>query len=132
MSCSDPIADMLTCIRNAVGANKSSVKFPHSRIKEGICKVLQDEGYIGRFDVLDTQPARTIKVQLKYGQDGERVINEIRRVSKPGCRVYSGGRTLKPVINGFGISILSTSKGVLSDRHCRSGNIGGEVICTVK
>lgn len=132
MSCSDPIADMLTCIRNAVSANKGTVKFPHSNIKEGICKVLAEEGYISRFDVVDTQPARTIKVALKYGADGERVINEIRRISKPGCRVYSGGRKLKPVINGFGISILSTAKGVLSDRHCRSSNIGGEVICTVK
>lgn len=132
MSCSDPIADMLTCIRNAVQANKSTVKFPHSKIKEGICEVLLDEGYITRIDVLDTEPAKTIKVGLKYGQDGERVINEIRRVSKPGCRVYSGGRKLRPVINGFGISILSTAKGILSDRKCRTGNIGGEVLCTVK
>ena len=132
MSCSDPIADMLTCIRNAVSANKSNVKFPHSNIKEGICKVLAEEGYISRVDVVDTQPARTIKVELKYGADGERVINEIRRISKPGCRVYAGGRKVKPVINGFGISILSTAKGILSDRHCRTGNIGGEVICTVK
>ena len=132
MSCSDPIADMLTYIRNAVQANKSTVKFPHSKIKEGICHVLVDEGYVTRVDVVDTQPARTIKVQLKYGQDGERVINEIRRVSKPGCRVYSGSGDLKPVINGFGISILSTAKGIISDRKCRSGNIGGEVLCTVK
>lgn len=132
MSCSDPIADMLTCIRNAVQVNKATVSFPHSNIKAGICQVLVDEGYVSRFEVLDTKPARSIRVALKYGQDGERVINEIRRVSKPGCRVYSGGRKLKPVINGFGISILSTAKGILSDRACRSGNIGGEVLCTVK
>lgn len=132
MSCSDPIADMLTCIRNAVMANKSTVKYPHSNIKEGITKVLLDEGYVTRYDVVDTVPARTIKVQLKYGPDGERVINEIRRISKPGCRVYSGGRSLRPVIDGYGISILSTNKGILSDRVCRTGNVGGEVICQVK
>lgn len=132
MSCSDPIADMLTIIRNGVQAGKNTVSFPHSKIKEGICGVLKDEGYIGRVDVLDTKPARTITVALKYSSESEPVIAEIKRVSKPGCRVYSGQKGIKPVINGFGISILSTSKGVLSDRACRSGNIGGEVLCTVR
>jgi small subunit ribosomal protein S8 len=123
---------MLTVIRNGVMAEKDVVNVPHSKIKVGICQVLVDEGYIRRFDVLDTQPAKTIKVALKYGPEGEHVIREIKRVSKPGCRVYRSRSELKPIIHGYGISIVSTSKGVLSDRACHSGNIGGEVLCTVK
>ncbi len=132
MSCSDPIADMLTVIRNGTQAGQNRVKFPHSNIKVGICQVLLDEGYIARFETLDTVPARTIQVHLKYGSDGERVINRITRVSKPGCRVYRAGKDLKPIINGFGITILSTSKGILSDRACRAANMGGEVLCVVQ
>jgi len=132
MSCSDPIADMLTVIRNGVSAGKDEVRFPHSKIKVGICQVLQDEGYIRSFDRLDTQPAAQIRVLLKYGPNGERVINSIQRVSKPGCRIYRRKTQLRPVIKGFGIAILSTSKGVLSDRVCRESNIGGEVLCQVK
>lgn len=132
MSCSDPIADMLTIIRNGVMVGKDTVSFPHSNIKVGICEVLKDEGYVTRFEVIETKPAKTIRVHLKYSQDGDRVINEIRRVSKPGRRVYRARSELRPVIQGYGIAIVSTSRGVLSDRACRSGNIGGEVLCTVK
>jgi small subunit ribosomal protein S8 len=132
MSCSDPIGDMLTIIRNGVAAGKSAVRFPHSQIKADICQVLLDEGYILGFDRMDTKPAAQIQVRLKYGPNGECVINRIQRISKPGCRVYRRRTQLRPIINGYGISILSTSKGVLSDRVCRATNIGGEVICQVK
>lgn len=131
MSCTDPIADMLTVIRNGIMAGKDLVAFPHSRVKEGIAKVLQEEGYISRFEVLDTLPSRTIKVHLKYGPNGEQVIHELRRVSKPGRRIYSSKTELKPVCGGFGIRVLSTSKGILSDRACRQANLGGEVLCVL-
>ena len=131
MSCTDPIADALTVIRNGLMAGKDNVSFPHSRIKEGICRVLEEEGYIARADVLETQPARTINVQLKYSDDGEGVIHAIKRISKPGRRLYTKSTELKPIIGGFGISIVSTSKGVLSDRAARAAKVGGEVICTV-
>lgn len=132
MSCSDPIADALTIIRNGIQAGKKEVKFNHSKIKEGLCQVLKDEGYITRVDVLDTQPARTIKVGLKYSDDGESVIHHIKRVSKPGIRTYKGGGELKDILHGFGIAIVSTNKGILSDRVCRKMNIGGEVLCEVQ
>ena len=99
-------------------ANKSKVSFPHSKIKEGMVQVLQDEGYVTRFEVLDTQPARTIQVHLKWNEDGEKLIHEIRRVSKPGCRVYRQTKELKPIIRTC-IQVVSTSKGILSDQACR-------------
>lgn len=132
MSCSDPIADMLTVIRNGLAANKNAVTVPHSKIKSGICKVLKDEGYISKFDILDTKPAKTIKIQLKYGPVGESVIQSLVRSSTPGQRTYSPVTGLKPVIRGFGISIISTSRGILSDRLCRQQRVGGEIICVVK
>jgi small subunit ribosomal protein S8 len=132
MSCSDPIADMLTIIRNGLLANKPTVAITHSMIKAGIAQVLKDEGFIETFDVLDTKPAKTIQVKLKYGAHGERAIHAIDRVSTPGCRVYVRRSQIRPVIRGFGISILSTSRGVLSDRACKKQNLGGEIICQVK
>jgi small subunit ribosomal protein S8 len=132
MSCTDPIADMLTVIRNGILAAKSDVEVPHSAIKEGICNVLKTEGFLGNVQILDTKPARTIKIQLKYGQGGEPVIHEITRISTGGRRVYAGRAQLKPVIRGFGLSVVSTSQGILSDRDCRKRNLGGEVLCTVK
>ena len=132
MSCSDPIADMLTVIRNGLLANKKSVQVPFSKIKQGIATVLKDEGYVSAVDVLDTKPAKTLQVALKYGPGGEAVIHEISRVSTPGLRQYAGRSELKPVIRGFGISILSTSKGILSDRAARKQRLGGEVLAVVK
>lgn len=132
MSCSDPIADALTIIRNGIQAGKNEVQFPHSNIKEGLCNVLKDEGYINRVDVLDTKPARTIKVALKYSDKGESVIHTLKRISKPGLRSYKGKDDLKPVLQGFGVAIVSTNKGILSDRVCREMNIGGEVLCEVR
>lgn len=132
MSQTDPIADMLTVIRNGLLANKASITVPHSVIKTGILKVLKTEGYISGFDVLDTKPAKSIKVGLKYGPHGESVINELRRVSTSGRRTYTGARSIAPVIRGYGITILTTSKGVLSDREARKQKLGGEVLCVVK
>lgn len=132
MSCTDPIADMLTVIRNGLAANKKTVKIPFSTIKQGIATVLKDEGYVSSVDVLETKPAKTLVVALKYGPAGEAVIHEINRVSTPGLRQYAGRLELKPIIRGFGISIVSTSKGILSDRACRKQRLGGEVLCVVK
>lgn len=132
MSQTDPIADMLTVIRNGLLANKAAITVPHSVIKTGILKVLKTEGYISGFDVLDTKPAKSIKVGLKYGPHGESVISELRRVSTSGRRSYTGAKNIAPVIRGFGITILTTSKGVLSDREARKQKLGGEVLCIVK
>ncbi len=132
MSCTDPIADMLTVIRNGVTARKAKVTVPHSNLKLGIAKVLAEEGYVGSVDVLDTKPARTIQIALKYAQNGEPVIHHLDRVSTPGLRQYAGRKDLKPIIRGFGISILSTSRGILSDRTARKQRLGGEVLCVVE
>lgn len=132
MSCSDPIADMLTVIRNGLMANKNTVTVPHSTIKTGICGVLKSEGYINGFDVLDTKPAKTISIRLRYSPAGERVISGIKRISTPGRRIYASRSQLRPVIRGLGIAIVSTSNGILSDRDCRKQNLGGEVLCEVQ
>jgi small subunit ribosomal protein S8 len=131
MSCSDPIADALTVIRNGIRSRKAGVSFKHSKVKEGIVKVLKDEGYITDYEVVDTQPARTIRVALKWSADGENPIHVIRRVSTPGRRVYSRKQDLSPVIRGYGIQVVSTSKGIVSDRTCRTENIGGEILALV-
>ncbi|GIW99827.1 MAG: 30S ribosomal protein S8 [Pirellulaceae bacterium] len=127
----DPIADMLTRIRNAVRVERSHVDIPLSRVKQGLAEVLKREGYIWDYEIVDAQPAKLLRIELKYGPNGERVIQSIRRVSKPGRRIYSKSRELKPVLNGMGISIISTSKGVVSDREARQQNLGGEVLCEV-
>jgi small subunit ribosomal protein S8 len=132
MSCTDPIADMLTVIRNGVSARKATVSVPHSNIKHGLAKVLAEEGYVASVDVLDTKPARTIQIGLKYAVNGEPAIHEITRVSTPGLRRYAARTDLKPIIRGFGISIISTSQGVISDRAARKQRVGGEVLCIVK
>jgi small subunit ribosomal protein S8 len=123
---------MLTVIRNGLLANQASVKIPHSNLKQGVCEVLKEEGYIARVDVLDTKPGKTIQVGLKYGPGGEPVIHEISRVSTPGLRRYAGRRDLKPILRGMGISIISTSQGILSDRAARKRKLGGEVLCVVQ
>lgn len=128
----DPIADMLTRIRNAVRIEKPLVEMPTSKVLKGVAQVLKDEGYIWEFEELETVPARTLRIQLKYGPNGERLITKIARVSKPGCRKYSGYKDLKPVLNGMGIQILSTPKGVLSDRRARAEKVGGELLALVQ
>jgi len=125
----DPIADMLTRIRNAIRVERPSVDMPSSKVKRGVAEVLKREGYIWDWEELDVQPARQLRLHLKYGPNGEMVIRHIKRVSKPGRRIYSGAGRLRPVLNGLGISIISTSRGVISDREARQRNLGGEVLC---
>ena len=127
----DPIADMLTRIRNAVRVERPHVEMPLSKVKRGLAEVLKREGYIWDWEEVEAEPANQLRVHLKYGPNGERVIRRIRRVSKPGRRVYSGASDLKPILGGLGISILSTSRGVISDREARQRKLGGEVLCEV-
>ena len=129
---SDTIADMLTRLRNAVGAKHKTVDVKNSRICQGIAKVLKEEGYITDFSVLDDGTKQgLIRIAIKYTPTGERVLQELKRVSKPGCRVYRGVDEFPRVIQGLGIAVLSTSKGVLSDRQARQQNIGGELLATI-
>ena len=127
----DPIADMLTRIRNAVSIERPFVDIPTSHEKEGIAQVLQREGFIWDFEVLDQQPVRILRVNLKYGPNGERIIQEIKRVSKPGCRIYRKSRELPVVLEGMGISVVSTSQGILSNREATAKGVGGEVLCSI-
>ena len=127
----DPIADMLTRIRNAVSVERPEVEMPISKVKKGVAEVLKREGYIWDWQFEEAAPVGNLRIELKYGPSGEKVIRNIRRISKPGCRVYSRSKDLRPVLNGLGISILSTSKGVMSDREARQQKIGGEVLCEV-
>jgi small subunit ribosomal protein S8 len=144
----DPIADMLTRIRNAVSVERPIVEMPHSKVKRGVAEVLKREGYIWDWheenanetsqssgdsqssgQPIPSGPGKRLCIDLKYGPNGERVIRHIKRVSKPGCRVYSRATALRPILNGLGISIISTSRGVISDREARQKKLGGEVLC---
>ena len=130
MSMTDPIADMLTRIRNAQKVSLESVRMPSSNLKEAIAKVLQEEGYIGKFEV-DKQGSKSeLRIQLKYF-DGKPVIERIEKISKPGLRIYRGKDELPKVMNGLGVAIVSTPSGVMTDRAARAQGIGGEVICIV-
>jgi small subunit ribosomal protein S8 len=130
MSMSDPIADMLTRIRNAQLAEKLSVAMPSSRVKASIAQVLKDEGYIDEFKVRDEEGKPTLEIALKY-YAGAPVIEKIERVSRPGLRIYKGRDDIPKIMNGLGIAIVSTSKGVMTDRKARATGIGGEVLCIV-
>jgi len=127
----DPIADMLTRIRNAVRVERPHVDMPLSKVKRGLAEVLKREGYIWDWEEVENKPANNLRIHLKYGPNGERVIRRIRRVSKPGRRVYSGAAQLKPILGGLGISVISTSRGVVSDREARQRKLGGEVLCEI-
>lgn len=128
----DPIADMLTRIRNAVAIERPSVDIPASHEKVGIAQVLQREGYIWDFEVVGEEPpTRILRVNLKYGPNGEKIIQQIKRISKPGRRVYSKAKELPVVLEGMGVSVVSTSQGILSGREAESKGIGGEVLCTI-
>jgi small subunit ribosomal protein S8 len=131
MSMQDPIADLLTRIRNANRVGRRYVFVPASKIAVGILHVLRDEGYIDGFDEIEAQPVGQVRIQLRYALSGQSVIHEIIRVSKPGRRVYSAVETLPKVLDGLGISVISTSKGVMSDRRARENNVGGEVLCQI-
>jgi small subunit ribosomal protein S8 len=127
----DPIADMLTRIRNAVRVERPHVDMPISKVKRGLADVLKREGYIWDWKEVESKPVSHLRIELKYGPNGERLIQKIRRVSKPGRRVYSRATDLHPVLNGLGIQIISTSRGVVSDREARQRNLGGEVLCEI-
>lgn len=127
----DPIADMLTRIRNAVRIERTHVEIPASKVKRGVAEVLKREGYIWDWSESEETKFPQLRIDLKYGPNGERVIRKIRRISKPGRRIYNRAAELRPVLNGLGISIISTSRGVISDREARQRNLGGEVLCEV-
>jgi small subunit ribosomal protein S8 len=131
MNNQDPIADMLTRIRNANRVGRRLVLIRKSKICLGIAQVLKDEGYIDDFDVVEDATQGQIRVRLKYASSGGKVIHTIDRESKPGCRRYKKVDDLPNVLNGMGISIVSTSKGVMSDRRAREANVGGELLCTI-
>ena len=130
MSMTDPIADMLTRIRNGQKALKTHVRMPASKVKHSIARVLRDEGYVGGVDVVEVDGKPTMTVELRY-HDGAPVIESLQRVSRPGLRVYKGKDDLPRVLGGLGVAIVSTSSGVMSDRAAREKGEGGEVLCTV-
>jgi len=125
----DPIADLLTRIRNGLVVERPYVDVPLSKIKVHLVEVLHREGYVWDSEIIEGTPVSTLRVNLKYGPNGEQIIQHIERVSKPGCRVYSGASDLKEIRQGTGISILSTPKGVLSNREARQQGVGGELLC---
>ena len=131
MTMTDPIADMLTRIRNANTVKHETVDVPASNIKKEIARILLEEGFVRGYDVIEDGKQGIIRIQLKYGQSGERVISGLKRISKPGMRVYAAKQEIPRVLNGLGISVISTSKGILTDKQARKENVGGEVICYV-
>ncbi|MEM1211934.1 MAG: 30S ribosomal protein S8 [Planctomycetota bacterium] len=132
MALSDPIADMLTRIRNAARNQAEQVRVLNSRVCRGIADVLQSEGYISGYDVIDDGRQGLIRIELKYGPHGEQLFHQIKRESKPGCRVYTKVKDLPRPLAGLGIAILTTPKGVLSDRQAREQRVGGELLCTIE
>ncbi len=131
MSMSDPLADMLTRIRNGVMANFDSIEMPTSKTKVNIAKVLQEEGFVTGYHVNDTGLQGTLSIDLKYDADQKPVITGIKRISKPGLRKYARAGEIPKVLNGLGIAILSSSKGVITDKTARASNVGGEILCEV-
>ncbi len=127
----DPIADMLTRIRNAIKAGHVKVDIPSSKIKVGITKILKDEGFIKNFKIIDSNKQKLLRIYLKYGEYDQSSIQNLKRISKPGRRVYIKSEELKPVLNNIGIWILSTSKGLITNKAAKQLNIGGEVLCEI-
>lgn len=131
MTMTDPIADMLTRIRNANTVGHVTVEIPASNMKKSIAEILLNEGFIGGFEVIEDNKQGVIKVQMKYGAGKEKVINGIKKISKPGLKVYAKANEVPSVLGGLGIAIISTSKGIISDKEARKLGVGGEVICYV-
>ena len=127
----DPISDYLTRVRNAIGANHRVVDIPASNLKKEITKVMLDKGYIRGYKFIEEGPQGTIRIYLKYSEDGEPVIHGLQRVSRPGCRIYRGVDALPKVHNGLGVAVISTNRGVLTDEQARGLRVGGEVLCEV-
>jgi small subunit ribosomal protein S8 len=133
MTMTDPIADMLTRIRNANVAMHDQVRMPSSKLKEALAGILQREGYIQGFSVQDSlgRPGRTLEIDMKYAADRSRTISGVRRISKPGLRVYTGADKVPRVLGGLGVAVLSTSHGLMTDREARQRRVGGEILCYV-
>ena len=131
MTMTDPIADMLTRVRNASSVQHDTVDIPASNINKEIARILLEEGYIKGYDVIEDGKQGLIRMQLKYGKNGEKVITGIKKISKPGMRVYADRNNVPKVLNGIGISVISTSKGIVTDKQARELGVGGEVICYV-
>jgi small subunit ribosomal protein S8 len=127
----DPIADMLTRIRNAYAAKHQKVDVPISNIKVEIARILKEEGFINTYKMIGEGSRRNIRVYLRYGTKGEQVMSKIERISKPGCRVYVGSASIPSVLGGLGVNILSTSRGLMTDRRARREKIGGEILCRI-
>lgn len=127
----DPIADLLTRVRNALGAKHQKVDVPHSNLKVEIVRILKDEGFVNNYKVMGEGPRKAIRVYLRYGPRGEQVVSSLERVSKPGCRVYVDSRNIPKVMGGIGINIISTSRGLMTDRRARRERVGGEILCRV-
>lgn len=131
MGMTDPIADMLTRIRNALMASYESVDIPRSRLKTDIAKVLKSEGFIKNYKIISDKQQGIMRIFFKFDEKGDPVIEGLKRISKPGCRVYSPSDKIPKVLNGYGINILSTSKGVITDKQARDMNVGGEILCSI-
>ncbi len=132
MTMSDPIADMLTRIRNANSAKHDTVDVPASKMKISIANILVDEGYIAKYDMIEDGPKKTLRLYLKYGADkNEKIINGLKRISKPGLRVYASAEEMPKVLGGLGIAIVSTNQGVITDKEARKMNVGGEVLAYI-
>ena len=134
MASSDPVGDMLAMIKNAYGRRHKRLSLPHSRLKEGVAKVLRTEGYIEDVKSIQDEKRKELKtlhLYLKYDATGTSVISDIKRVSKPGCRIFKGVDSLQRIMDGLGVQVLSTSKGIMSDRQARKERVGGELICKV-
>jgi small subunit ribosomal protein S8 len=131
MSMSDPLADMLTRIRNARMVKFESLEMPYSKLRSGVAEILKKEGYISDYQLIKDNKQGVLKISLKYDQNRNPVISGLKRVSKPGCRVYVKSDDIPKVMSGLGIAIISTSSGILSDREARKNGIGGELLCTV-
>ena len=131
MIVTDPIADMLTRVRNALTIKRQTVAVPASKTKNAIAEILFNEGYIEKYEIVDDGKYKTININLKYGPNGEKVIQGLKRISKPGLRVYAECKDIPKVLNGLGIAIVSTNKGIMTDKEARRQNIGGEVLAFV-
>ena len=131
MTMTDPIADMLTRVRNGQSAGKATVSMPSSKKLVEIVRIMEQEGYIQRFDVIDGEPRATLEITLKYGPKKAKTIRGIKRISKPGLRIYAGADELPKVLRGLGIAIVSTSKGVMTDKKAREAHVGGEVLAFI-
>lgn len=129
MSMSDPIADLLTRLRNANRANHEKVDIPFSKMKQEIVRIIKEEGFVKNYKLMEDKRQGTIRVFMKYGPNREHVIKDVKRVSKPGCRIYTSADRIPRVLGGLGVAILSTSKGIMTDKQARRASVGGEVLC---